>query len=101
MQAKLANKKIIALTELTGKISIFGDANFLSLAACKIARCSSTSGTSTKLFGMRDGTKKYVNVPEIPGQLGPTYAQSEFIIINYSSSSSSVNPLPPNWNIAQ
>ena len=34
MQAKLANKKIIALTELTEISSIFGDANFLSLAAC-------------------------------------------------------------------
>ena len=34
MQAKLANKKIIALTDLTEKSSIFGDANFLSLAAC-------------------------------------------------------------------
>ena len=33
--AKLANKKlIIPLMELTGKSSIFGDANFLSLAAC-------------------------------------------------------------------
>ena len=36
VRAKLANKKIIALTELTGISSIFGDANFLSLAACEI-----------------------------------------------------------------
>ena len=36
-----------------------------------MVRRSSTSGTIMKLSGMRDGPKKTVTVPGIPGQLGP------------------------------
>ena len=43
--SKLANKKIIALTELTGKSSIFGDVNFLSLAACLFTKSGFRAAT--------------------------------------------------------